>query len=324
MRDTPRLVMLTTAQYRTTFREMRRRAPRHGYRISLLSYEAAVRRRFLPAGAAILTDFERLSPGWLELAARLRVRITATGAPVLNDPARFLPRAAFLRRLHAAGLNRFTCHLPALGERPDRFPVFLRTMAAHRGVIGDLLHDGEAAEAALEAALEAGHTLSDLAFVEYADTRADEAGVYRKQSAYVIGDHVVPGPTVSERHWVAKDGTRGASSAEFYADELAALDAYPHEGLARRVRDLCGMGFGRLDFAADRAGAAVFEWNTNPYIRFPGRHPDPSRRRTEAEIERRLHTALRDFAETGAGAPPPDLRGVFGWRGRLRLSPKMP
>lgn len=323
MKRLPRLVLYATQRRLNTFREIRAKAVKAGFRLKLVGYEQAARAWRLPAGSAIFTDFERMSPPWLEVAATLRARTVQSGVPVLNDPARFLPRGALLRVLQREGVNRFGCWMPALGERPERFPCFLRTGWAHRGVIGDLLEDAGQAEAALEAALAAGHTLSDLLFIEYAGL-AREGGVFRKRAAYAVAGEVVPALTVSQRHWVAKSGEVGAASAEQYAQDEAEMHAYPHEAMVRRVMALAGQDFGRVDFGLTKQGAAVFELNTNPYIRFGTTHPDPERVKTQAGIEARLMERLRVLAERGAGAEAPRLSGAFGWRGRLKISPKMP
>ncbi|QDC08718.1 hypothetical protein FHY55_05460 [Oceanicola sp. D3] len=319
----PRLVIYATARRLNTFREIRAKAPKAGFKVKLMGYEAAARRGRLPAGSAIFTDFERMSPPWLEVAATLRARAAATGAPVLNNPARFLPRAALLKALQRASVNRFGCWLPLLGERPERFPCFLRTGWAHRGVIGDLLEDAAMADAALEAALEAGHTLHDLMFIEYAGL-AREGGVFRKRAAYAVEGEVTPALTVSQRHWVAKSGELGAASAAQYAADEAEMHAYPHNEMVRRVMDLAGQQFGRVDFGLTEEGVAVFELNTNPYIRFGTGHPDPERVKTQEGIERRLMESLAGLAARGTGAPPAQLKGAFGWRARLKMSPKMP
>ncbi|SIN77945.1 hypothetical protein [Vannielia litorea] len=319
----PRLVIYATGRRLNTFREIRAKAPKAGFRVKLMGYEAAARAWRLPAGSAVFTDFERMSPPWLEVAATLRARTAETGAPVLNDPARFMPRAALLKALQREGINRFGCWLPVLGERPERFPCFLRTGWAHRGVIGDLLETPDQADAALTAALAAGHALADLMFIEYAGL-AREGGVFRKRAAYAVQGDVVPALTVSQRHWVAKSGEVGAASAAQYAADEAEMHAYPHAEVVRRVMALAGQDFGRVDFGLADSGIAVFELNTNPYIRFGTGHPDPERVKTQAGVELRLMERLRQLAAEGTGARAPRLTGAFGWRGRLKMSPKMP
>lgn len=319
----PRLTIFATTKRLNTFRQVRQRARAFGFRARLIGYEQAVRRQRLPGGTALFTDFERMAPPWLEAAALLRARVAETGAPVLNDPARFLPRAALLRALHREGINRFGCWLPVLGEAPERFPVFLRTGWAHRGVIGDLLESPEAAAAALEAALAAGHGLGDLMFIEYAGLER-EGAVFRKRAAYGVAGQVVPAATVSHGHWVAKQGTKGAATDAQYAQDRAAMADYPWEALVRRVMAVAGQDFGRVDFGLTAEGPAVFELNTNPYIRRSYKHPNADRLAGEEQTEARLMAALADQAARGADAPPVSLKGAFGWRGRLRMLPKMP
>lgn len=322
MPSLPVLMFFLRKPFRNTLREVRAQAPRFGYRVKIFSYER-LGRWPLPAGAAVLTDFERLAPWELEMVSVLRQRIGDTGAPVLNDPARFRPRGALLKLLHKEGVNGFACTLPAQGERPARFPVFLRTMAAHRGVIGDLLHGPEEAEAALQAALAAGYPLSDLALIEYAPLE-QEGGVFRKRAGFGIGGEIVPGPTVSDHHWVAKQGVEGAASAEDYAADHAELENWPHRALVARVMALSGMDYGRVDFALTAEGPAVFELNTNPQIRRGVVHPDENRVATNLWIERRLHETFAAIAHRGAGAARADLRGVIGPGGKLKKAAKLP
>ena len=319
----PRLTIYGAPRKLWTFKQVRRRARHFGFHAEVLDYERAVHRRRLPAGAAIFTDFERLAPPWLEIAGVLRGRVAATGAPVLNDPARFLPRAALIRKLFREGVNGYTCWLPVLGEVPERFPVFLRTGWAHRGVFSDLLESAEAAQEALEAALAAGHVLSDLVFIEYAGLTR-EGGVFRKRAAYGVAGEVVPAVTVTDPNWVAKTGTKGAASAEQYAADLADLDAYPYGDVVRRVMEIAGQDFGRVDFGLTQSGVAVFELNTNPQIVRGSSHPDANRMAAEARMEIMLMERLADLARRGEGAPPAELTGAITWRGRWKKAPKMP
>lgn len=322
MASLPLLIFFLRKPFRNTLREMRENAPRFGYRIKIFSYER-LGRWPLPAGAAVFTDFERLAPWELEMVSVLRARIGETGAPVLNDPAKFLPRGALLKVLHREGVNSFGCALPAQGERPARFPVFLRTMAAHRGVIGDLLHSAEEVEAALESAVAAGYPISDLIFVDYAPLEK-EGGVFRKRAGFGIGGTVVPAPTVSDHHWVAKSGVKGAAGAAEYAADYAELEDWPHRALVARVMALSGMDYGRVDFALTPQGPAVFELNTNPQIRRGLEHPYENRVATCRWIDARLHEALAEIAHRGAGAGRADLHGVIGPGGKLKKAAKLP
>src|SRR5690606_3000761 len=125
----------------------------------------------------------RLGYWELELAALLHRLLQRNGVRVLNDPARVRQRYALLRLLKQRGLNDFDAWLPDHGQWPERYPVFLRTIASHRGPLSELLHNRAEAEAALADHLAAGHPRKDLMFVEYcAEPNAD--GVFRKLSVY--------------------------------------------------------------------------------------------------------------------------------------------
>ncbi len=292
--------------------------PLHGHGVALerWSYHELLSAKRLPRAVWILTDFDRVHPWILEVAGRLHDRLVAAGCPVLNDPRLALGRAALLRQLHKAGINRFTCWLPALGERPVRFPVFLRTLAAHRGVLTDVLPDAEAAESALAMAISQGHPLSDLAFIEYAAEPAGENGTFRKHACYIVGDRIVRALTVTDASWVAKNGILGGATAAEYASDRAEMDAYPHEALMRQVFALAGTRFGRIDFGMVEGRPQIYELNTNPYIAFDSNHPSTDRMETQSIIRERLIDAL--VSRIPPPAPPVDVADVLSRRDRAR------
>ena len=195
---------------------------------------------------------------------------------MLNDPTRFLPRAALLRTLKARGLTSFTCWLPALGEMPDRFPVFLRTLAAHRGALTALLATPEQAETALREALDGGYAISDLGFVEFRAEPTDGRS-YRKHVCYRVGERILRAETVSDTEWMAKMGALGEASEEDYKAELSEVADYPHALHMKEVFDVAGVAFGRADFGIVAGRPEVHEINTNPTIGRLLEHPSETR-----------------------------------------------
>lgn len=311
-----RVIAVTALGHGYTLRALEWPLHDHGVALERWSYQRFLKAKRLPWAVWILTDFDRVHPWIQEVAGRLHDRLVAAGCQVLNDPRLAPGRAALLRQLHAEGINRFTCWLPALGERPVRFPVFLRTLAAHRGVLTDLLPDAEAAERALADALRDGHPLVDLAFIEYAAEPEGETGAFRKHACHIVGDRIVRALTVTDASWVAKNGVLGAATAAEYARDRAEMDAYPHEALMRRVFALTGTRFGRIDFGMVGGQPQIYELNTNPYIAFNANHPDADRMETQWMIRTRLVNALVDLV------PPPgrpvDVADVISRRGRAR------
>jgi hypothetical protein len=321
-RGLPRLVYVTTADHAYTFASLVRPLYDRGIRLSGLSWERLFRLRRAPAAAWVLTDFDRLSPVELEAATLIARRLMAAGHPVLNDPGQFRPRHALLGALRAAGVNRTAVWWPAAGEWPDRFPVILRTIAAHRGPLGDLLPDTDHARAGLAAALAHGLPLADLVFVAF-DAAPTADGLWQKHAAFRIGPAIVRANTVNAPTWAAKSGQRGLAPPAVYAAELAEMADYPHAATVRAVFDAAGLTYGRLDFGLVEGRLATYEINTNPFISTEAAHPDPARRQTLLAMADGLVGALAAHARAappGRPAPLHDITPRTGhgpWR-RLR------
>lgn len=285
-----------------------------GIEIELWTWDRFLMDTTLPFGAWAITDFDRIHPWMIEVAASRHDALMAAGAPVMNDPRRFLTRAPLIRTLHAMGINRYTCWLPAFAEVPTRFPVFLRTLAAHRGVIGDLLHDPAEAASALTVALTAGHPITDLGFVEYRAKIDPAIGNFQKQAAYRIGNHVVPALTTNDTHWMSKFGINGLAKPETYEAELTAVTDYPHATLIRQVTDLCGARFGRIDFGMVDGLPEIYELNSNPAFFFNSEdHPSPARTETNRRIIAGLQAAFDDIVPKDIARGPVDVSHLTVW-----------
>jgi len=301
--EPPHLISITSAGHDYTLRCVSEALAARGLRHELWTYPQLFRAQQLPRSAYIFTDFDRLHPWQIELAARFHARLRQQDQTVLNDPRHFVPRTALLRRLHHAGINRFTCWLPGEAERPDRFPVFLRTIHAHRGVESGLLHDPTAAEQALERALDRGLVICDLAFVEYAAEPSDGSGRFRKHACYGIDGRMIRALSVTDTGWVAKHGILGAASEDDYANDLAEHLSYPHGGLMREVFTLAGVEFGRIDYGMVAGRPQIYEINTNPAIAWTGSHPSADRIEVDRLIREEIIEALAELSGSrGVGA----------------------
>ncbi|MEN6541490.1 hypothetical protein [Parvibaculum sp.] len=232
--------------------------------IQRFSYWKLFRKRLLPHATYIFTDFDRLSPWELELAAKAWRALATAGCRVFNDPGRFRRRHAFLQLMHRKGINDFRSWSPELDEMPDRFPVFLRTQAAHRGVLAGLLHTAEDADQALTEALTAGHPLSDLHFVEYAAEPTGN-GIFRKLAAHRVGDAIIPALSVHSLDWIAKYGAPVADEQQ-YEEEWAMLHRNPHGQHLMSAFEAAGIDYGRADFGLVNGRPQIYEINTNPMI----------------------------------------------------------
>ena len=259
--------------------------------IQSLSYWKLFRRRLLPQATYIFTDFDRLSPWELELAANAWRTLAAAGCRVLNDPGKFRRRHAFLQLMYRRGINSFRSWSPELDETPDHFPVFLRTQAAHRGVLSKLLLTVEDSRQALADALAAGHPLSDLHFVEYA-AEATSTGVFRKLAAHRIGNDIVPALSVHSLDWIAKYGAPVAEEQQ-YEEEWAMLQQNPYREQVMLAFEAAGIDYGRADFGLVRGRPEIYEINTNPMIRALTEHWSQQRLANSRFVRDALTAAMK-------------------------------
>lgn len=274
-------------------------------------------------GLHVLTDFERLLPPERVLVRRLHTRLRRTpGVRVLGDPGRWLGRHALLGRLHAEGINDFRAYTPGeltRGAAADvRFPVFLRWANAHDGSLGDPVPDRATLERRLAWIAHDHHRRwrwirDQLLVVELVDARSPD-GMFRKYSVARIGQHFVPRHVEVSGNWVTK--YPDVVTAEVVAAEEAFLADPPDLDLVRRVFDLAGVDFGRIDWGYDTATGRpqVWEVNTNPMLA-PGREPHPMRAASQRRQTALTRDALLACVPDGA-APRRSLIGAperWGW-----------
>ncbi len=294
------IVVLTTASHDYTHRVLEDNGR---FELQRLTYERALTRRRMPRATYVFTDLDRLNFWELQLAARLYAWLRRAGLRVLNDPARVRLRFGLLRTLKESGLNRFDAWRieDTRRPRPDEYPVFLRTEAAHRGNLTDLLETPEALEGAVEQALARGVPRRDLIAIQYC-AQPLRPGLYRKLAAFRVGDRMVTSLAVHESRWTAKYGEQGIASTEDYVDEHASIRDNRYGELLRPAFKAAGIEYGRVDFSVVDGCPQVYEINTNPNIKRMSNHPVALR----VEAARMFDAALLDaFAalDTPAGGP---------------------
>jgi hypothetical protein len=292
------IVLLTTEAHDYTNTAVRGLAPCD---IRPMGYHRAFRARRLPRATWVFGDLDRLGFWELELAARLHRVLAAAGLRVLNDPARLRQRFDLLRALHVQGLNAFDVWRVVEGARPPRYPVFLRTECAHRGVLSDLLHDAQQVAATVAATIARGVPARELLLVEYCAQPVRE-GLFRKWAMFRVGDRMVPALAVFESHWMAKGGELGIAGDALYEDERLAMLEDRHAPALRAAFDVAHTEYGRADFGLVDGRPQVYEINTNPTLGRVRAHPFPAR----LESDRLSFTKLVDaFAaiDTPRGGP---------------------
>jgi len=262
---------------------------------------------FTPEGALIFSDLERLDHRERASATDLWTALEQPGQVQLNHPARVLRRKELLHVLGRAGLNRFTAYSPRDLPAKLRFPVFIRDESKHWGSLTPLLFSGAEVRRWL-ARLTLKSALSgigrELLIVEYLDT-SDAAGVYRKYSAFRIGERILPRHVLFSTGWVVKKPD--LVDPGLLREEQDYLATNPDEAWLREVFDLARIDYGRIDYSMLDGEPQVWEINTCPTVIPIGGDTGPRR-----ELHRRFcqqwWDAMAALNEAGSPRGRPTVR----------------
>ncbi len=280
-------------------------------------YEKIHRIKSLEPGVCIFSDLERLGRRQLSVLGDLRGRLEpAAGFALLNPPERALRRFELLRRLHEAGINGYNAY-PAGHAGPEvRFPVFLRYDNDHNGPQSGLLRDRRHLKSTFLEAVMKGYDMEHLIQVEYCDVR-DADGLFRKYSAFRLGDRIIPGHIIFGTDWVTKD-IKGLTP-EMRREQEAYLAANPHEAELRGIFDMAGIGYGRIDYSLLDGRLQVWEINTNPVLIKRRKEYDETEARDKERLAARMREAFRALAGGAAstGEPVGVREAMLDWVDRL-------
>ncbi len=270
-------------------------------------------------GLHILTDFERLLGPERAFVGRLHRRLSRTpGLSVIGDPSRWLDRHALLRVLHEEGINDFRAFtLDELGG-DLRFPVFLRWANEHGGTLGGPIQDRRTLDRRIAAITHEHHRRmrwirDQLLVVEKVDAVSQD-GLFRKYSIARIGEEYLARHVEVSGNWVTKYPS--VVRPETVAEEEAFLAEPRDLDLVKRVFELSGIEYGRIDWGYAGGRPQIWEINTNPMVA-PSAEPHelraPSQRRQAALVR----SILEAQVPTAGGAPranriPAPERWVWG------------
>jgi hypothetical protein len=249
-------------------------APGLAGHVEILHYEDLPGRE-LSSGTYIFSALDHLTPGGVRFVRELidQLRHQSARSRVLNDPARVLKRYELLAALHAQGLNRHGTRRATEVTPNVRFPVFVREESEHNGSLTPLLTDRATLQRALGRLVLKGYRLRDLLVVEYCET-GDARGRYRRYSAFVVGDRIVARELMVGDGWMLKSHGNAPTRSEI-DEENAYVLGNPHVAELRRIFDLAGIDYGRIDYALVAGRIETWEINLNPTIR-RGRQLDPN------------------------------------------------
>lgn len=235
-------------------------------RVRLLSYEQLVETRTLQLGTYIFSDIERLTPEQAEMAAQVWKDLANAGKEVrlLNHPTRSMRRYELLRSLHEYGSNKFNIYRLTECRKPQRFPVFIRGENDHAGNLTPLLQTPEELNTALTKIFEDGQSWENKVITEFCDT-SDAKGIYRKYSAFIVGEKIIPRHIFFSHKWMLKYPPELLDEVTLQ-EEWEYLKNNPHEPQLREIFQLARINYGRIDYSLINGILQVWEINTNPQI----------------------------------------------------------
>ena len=234
-------------------------------RMRLVPYDDLFMKPQCDPGTYIFTDVDRLTPSERRLAASVWRQLAghAPAVRLLNDPARVPARYELLCALAQSGSNRYRAWLASEDLGSVRFPAFVRVANEHTGSLTPLLRNDAELTRALRGARLQGYRLHDLLVVEFCDT-SDADGVYRKYSAFLVGDEVLPRHLFLSRRWLIKKPDLDGDA--FARERDAFLQKNPHAERLRAIFRQVGIDYGRVDYSMLGDDPQVWEINTNPTI----------------------------------------------------------
>ncbi|HEY9773047.1 MAG TPA: hypothetical protein V6C81_04495 [Planktothrix sp.] len=266
----------------------------------LLGYESTAEMLYnsrsltVHSGTIIFADVDRLLFPMRDVAQIIADCAKKNGTKIINEPRKVLRRFELLRALYEEGINEFNVY--KYGEKIQKFPVFVRMAVEHNGSLSNLLYSQTMVDRQFEELRALGIRLEDLLIVEYKHT-ADRAGIFRKYSAFMIGDTLVPRHLLFSREWVTKVADN-LPDPQLKREEIGYVDSMPHpqEALLRRVFEIANISYGRVDYGISDGKLHIWEINTNPVIMSAKKDVDLQRMPLQIRIAERIGQAFRKLS----------------------------
>jgi hypothetical protein len=236
-------------------------------RIQIVAYDTLASCTELHAGTYIFSDLERLFPVENELCLLLWNQLSQNAGAVrlLNRAGSAMRRYELLRTLHAEGQNSFAAYRLSEMDAQMRFPVFVRQENDHEGSLTPLLRNTQDLDRALVELFCRGFGVQELLIVEFCNTVSPD-GIFRKYSAFRIGDQILPRRLIFNLGWMAKNNTESLINERNAQEEQTFVETNPHESWLRTVFDAANIEYGRIDYSFCDGRPQVWEINTNPNI----------------------------------------------------------
>jgi hypothetical protein len=236
------------------------------HRARVLTWDQIVARQELPLGSYVFLAIDQMSPTGKEIAAQCWETLSKARSDItlINYPPRVLLRYDLLQACYERKRNNFRVRRAFDFLRCQEFPVFLRRENDHQASLTGLLGTREELVRAIAKSLYVGYRLRDLIIVEFCNT-ADGLGMFRKYSAFIVGDRILPHTLMHSENWITKSHGR-VIDATTAREELEYVQKNPHAKWLEETFALARIRYGRIDYGLLDGKPQVWEINTNSTI----------------------------------------------------------
>ena len=295
---------------------------RVGDAFRIVPYEFFSTIKGIRPGAFIFSDIDRLQPKQVRDVERFCDLIATEFDPalILNHPRGLLQRRELLQMLWEKGINQFRVF--PLDYRGDDicYPAFMRFANQHNPASGLLRNADERRLAAEKLLSSTDGDITQAIIIEFCDTIGAD-GLYRKYSAFRIGDQIVPGHVLFSPNWITKD----SPPEPLREEERSYLAENPHREELRQIFDLAGITYGRIDYGLRAGKIQVWEINLNPTLIQEREKYATDKLALKQQLVDKLSDAFLDVHSRANSVPPrkvtppPGLLPLVGFRPRTRL-----
>ena len=268
--------------------------------LSFFAYHDLYRKQKLKPGIYIFTGYGVLTNVQKEVGLQLSKQLQKAGSDfiIMNHPEKVLDRYELLETLYHLGYNQFRAYkiheILSDSVKPG-FPVFIREAGRHSGSLTGLLTNSDSMIKKIHELKKSGFKYDHLLVVEFIDT-ADNRGIYKKYSAFRLGDTILPRYLSLSYDWVVKENASERPGYTLYdedviKEELLYIHNNPHQQLLKEIFQIANIEYGRIDYGFKDGKLQVWEINTLPTI---GAHPrvsKPPKSVSGGIVERKLKRA---------------------------------
>lgn len=249
-----------------------------------VAYDDVFKKRRLPGGTYIFADIERLSAAETEKAAWIWTHLQKSQETrLLNHPLWSMCRYELLKTLYNHGENRFNIYRLTEDISTVQFPVFVRGENDHKGNQTSLLKTQAELDQAIAEIVNQGESRQDKVIIEFCDT-SDDQGIFKKYSAFAIGDAIVPVHVRYQKDWVVKANTLQTEQRK--QENQSYIQTNPDADKIRKIFKLARIQYGRIDYSFSGDMMQVWEINTNPTIcHFQDSRDSPLNRQVAEQLE---------------------------------------